>query len=106
MAKRRIQSGSVVCPLEKNGPLPLYLQIQRLLMARIGSGELSEGDPLASEEELARVYRVSRMTARQALRGLKSSGYAASQKGRGTFVTRPKLEKNIMHLRGFTEDMK
>ena len=106
MAKRRIQSGSIVCPLEKNGPLPLYLQIQRLLMARIGSGELSEGDPLASEEELARVYRVSRMTARQALHGLKSSGYAASQKGRGTFVTRPKLEKNIMHLRGFTEDMK
>ena len=106
MSKRRIQSGSVVRPLEKNGPLPLYLQIQRLLMARIGSGELSEGDPLASEEELARVYRVSRMTARQALHGLKSSGYAASQKGRGTFVTRPKLEKNIMHLRGFTEDMK
>ena len=46
------------------------------------------------------------MTARQALHGLKSRGYALSQKGRGTFVTKPKLEKNIMHLRGFTEDMK
>ncbi len=75
-------------------------------MEKIHSGELSEGDSLASEEELARVYRVSRMTARQALHGLKSSGYAFSQKGRGTFVTRPKLEKNIMHLMGFTEDMK
>ena len=37
---------------------------------------------------------------------MKTSGFAYSQKGRGTFVTRPKLDKNIMHLRGFTEDMK
>ena len=73
-------------------------------MEKISSGELSTGDSLASEEELARIYQVSRMTARQALHGLKTSGFAFSQKGRGTFVTRPKLEKNIMHLRGFTEE--
>jgi GntR family transcriptional regulator len=92
--------------LDKGGFIPLYFQIQRALMERIHAGELSEGDALASEEELARLYQVSRMTARQALHGLKTSGYAFSQKGRGTFVSRPKLEKNIMHLRGFTEDMK
>ena len=46
------------------------------------------------------------MTARQALHSLKTSGYAFSQRGRGTFVTRPKMEKSIMHLLGFTEDMK
>jgi GntR family transcriptional regulator len=101
-----VQSVPSVQPLDKNGFIPLYYQIQRMLMERIRSGELGEGDSLASEEELSRVYRVSRMTARQALHGLKTSGYAFSQKGRGTFVTRPKLEKNIMHLRGFTEDMK
>jgi GntR family transcriptional regulator len=95
-----------VRPLDKGGFIPLYFQIQRALMERIQAGELSEGDSLASEEELARIYQVSRMTARQALHGLKTKGYAFSQKGRGTFVTRPKLEKNIMHLRGFTEDMK
>jgi GntR family transcriptional regulator len=97
---------SAVHTLDKNGFIPLYYQIQRALMEKIHSGELSEGDLLASEEELARVYQVSRMTARQALHGLKARGYALSQKGRGTFVTKPKLEKNIMHLRGFTEDMK
>ena len=93
-------------PLDKNGFIPLYYQIQRALMEKIQSGELTEGDPLASEEELSRTYQVSRMTARQALHGLKSNGYAFSEKGRGTFVTRPKLEKNIMHLHGFTEDMR
>ncbi len=106
MAKLQPQSASAVQPLDKNGFIPLYYQIQRALMEKIHSGELSEGDLLASEEELARLYQVSRMTARQALHGLKARGYALSQKGRGTFVTKPKLEKNIMHLRGFTEDMK
>ena len=106
MSKPVVQSRSTVRPLDRNGFIPLYFQIQRALRENIHSGELSEGDALASEEELARTYRVSRTTARQALHGLKTGGYAYSQKGRGTFVTRPKLEKNIMHLMGFTEDMK
>jgi GntR family transcriptional regulator len=102
----QVQSAETMHRLDKSGFIPLYYQIQRVLMEKIRSGELLEGDPIESEEELARRYRVSRMTARQALHGLKASGYAFSQKGRGTFVTRPKMEKNIMHLRGFTEDMK
>ena len=105
MPKVQVHS-SAVHTLDKNGFIPLYYQIQRALMEKIHSGALTEGDLLASEEELARVYQVSRMTARQALHGLKTRGYALSQKGRGTYVTKPKLEKNIMHLRGFTEDMK
>ncbi len=106
MVKGRTPSQVSFHPLDKNGFIPLYYQIQRALMEKIQSGELSEGDPLASEEELSRQYQVSRMTARQALHGLKTSGYAFSEKGRGTFVTRPKLEKNIMHLQGFTEEMR
>ena len=109
VAKRNTNSRSqkeAVQPLDKNGFIPLYYQIQRALMEKIQSGALSEGDPLASEEELSRTFQVSRMTARQALHGLKANGYAFSEKGRGTFVTRPKLEKNIMHLHGFTEDMR
>jgi GntR family transcriptional regulator len=106
VSKLRTRAESTVQALDKNGFIPLYYQIQSALMEKIRSGELSEGDPLASEEELSRSYRVSRMTARQALHGLKTSGYAFSEKGRGTFVSKPKLEKNIMHLHGFTEEMR
>jgi GntR family transcriptional regulator len=97
---------SPVVLLDKHGFIPLYYQIQQALLEKIERGELAEGDLLDSEEELARRYQVSRMTARQALHGLKSRGVAVSQKGRGTFVSRPKLEKNIMHLQGFTVDMR
>ena len=101
-----IANAGTLITLNKCGFVPLYYQIQQALMQRIQSGELTVGDPLDSEEELSRRYQVSRMTARQALHGLKVSGYAYSQKGRGTFVSRPKFEKNEMHLQGFTEDMR
>jgi len=93
-------------PLDKNSFTPLYFQIQAFLLKMIQSGQLRPGDLVPSEEELARVYGVSRMTSRQALQSLKSQGYAAGQKGRGTFVTRPKVEKDIAHLAGFTAEMR
>lgn len=93
-------------PLDKSSFIPLYFQIQQKLMERIQTGDLTEGDLLESEEDLSRRFQVSRMTARQALRGLKDQGYAYSVKGRGTFVCRPKMEKNILHLQGFTEEMR
>jgi GntR family transcriptional regulator len=91
--------------LNRNGFVPLYFQIQRALVDKINSGELREGDLLSSEWNLARAYRVSRMTAREALHGLKASGYACSLRGRGTFVTKPKLDKPQAQLRGFTEEI-
>jgi GntR family transcriptional regulator len=106
VSKFQVETSESVHVLDKTGFIPLYYQIQQTLMDKIRSGQLNEGDPLASEEELARLHQVSRMTARQALHGLKTSGYAVSRKGRGTFVTRPKMENNILHLQGFTEDMK
>ena len=92
--------------LDKQGFVPLYYQIQLALLERIDRGDLKEGDLLQSEEELSRRYRVSRMTARQALHGLKLRGYAVSERGRGTFVTKPKLVKSIMQLRSFTEEFR
>ena len=92
-------------PLDRKGFVPLYFQIQRALVEKIHSGELREGDLLTSEWQLARAYHVSRVTAREALHGLKISGYASSLRGRGTFVTKPKREKPLTQLRGFTEEI-
>jgi GntR family transcriptional regulator len=104
MATLPPQIASSAPSLDRNGFVPLYFQIQRALLEKIHSGELREGELLASECKLARAYRVSRVTAREALHGLKTSGYACSLRGRGTFVTRPKLEKTQTQLRGFTEE--
>ena len=92
-------------PLDKGSFTPIYFQIQTQLLHKIQSGQLRAGDPLPSEEELGRIFDVSRMTARHALQALKSQGFASRQKGQGTFVSRPRVEKDIAHLSGFTAEM-
>src|SRR3984957_153379 len=105
VSRRPSQIATTERPLDRKGFIPLYFQIQRALVEKIHSGELREGDLLTSEWQLARAYHVSRVTAREALHGLKTSGYASSLRGRGTFVTKPKREKPLTQLRGFTEEI-
>lgn len=105
VSRRPSQVSTTERPLDRKGFVPLYFQIQRALVEKIHSGELREGDLLTSEWQLARTYHVSRVTAREALHGLKTSGYASSLRGRGTFVTKPKREKPLPQLRGFTEEI-
>ena len=93
-------------PLDKSSFTPIYFQIQTQLLQKIQSGQLRAGDALPSEEELGRIFDVSRMTARHALQALKSQGFASRHKGQGTFVSRPRVEKDIAHLSGFTAEMR
>ncbi|WP_067699074.1 GntR family transcriptional regulator [Nocardia jejuensis] len=63
--------------------------------------ELSEGDPLPSERDLALRCGVARETVRQAVRELLVEGRIRRQ-GRGTVVSRPKMVQP-MSLRSYTE---
>ncbi len=92
-------------PLDKSSFEPLYFQIQRQLEQHIRSGQLAVDDALPGEAELSRIFGVSRMTSRQALQALTSSGLAYRERGRGTFVRAPKVEKHIGHLLGFSMEM-
>jgi len=105
VSRRPSQIATTERPLDRKGFVPLYFQIQCALVEKIQSGELREGDLLTSEWQLARDYHVSRVTAREALHGLKTSGYASSLRGRGTFVAKPKPGKPLTQLRGFTEEI-
>lgn len=92
--------------LDKAGFTPLYVQMQEQLVEKIRSGALKPGSALPGEDVLARIFEVSRMTGRQALQLLKSEGFAVRERGRGTFVSEAKVEKDITHLLGFTAEMK
>jgi GntR family transcriptional regulator len=93
-------------PLDQNSFTPLYFQIQAQLLKMIQAGRLRPGDALPSEEELSRIYGVSRMTSRQALTVLKNKGFVSRQKSKGSFVSQPRVEKDIAHLSGFSAEMR
>lgn len=68
--------------------VPLYIQIQRDLRAEILS-RWNPGDQFLSDQQVAERYRVSRMTARQAVANLVQEGLLERRRGKGTFVSRP-----------------
>ena len=92
-------------PLDKTSFISVALQIQAQLEGQIRSGRLVVGDPMPSDERLSQIYGVSRPAARQALELLRNRGYAVRMKGRGTFVSRPRVEKNLALASGFTAEM-
>lgn len=84
---------------------PIYKIIENEIKSKITRGELNSGDLVPSENELKDQYQVSRMTVRQALNNLVNDGYLYRHKGKGTFISLRKIEKNIHGVRSFTEEM-
>jgi len=92
-------------PLSVASSQPLYLQIKTVLAQRIQDGHYQPHERLPSESELMKVFGVSRITVRQALRDLHGEGLVFSVQGKGTFVSKPKAMQNVQRLQGFGEAM-
>jgi GntR family transcriptional regulator len=87
---------------------PAHAQIEERVAEAITAGDLSQGDRLPPERELAERLGVSRMTLRQALDSLERRGLLRRSRGRrgGTFVAEPKIERDATHLAGLTEQLR
>src|SRR5215472_9864244 len=90
----------------RNSPVPRYHQLKEILREKIRSGEWKPGDIIPSERELSETYGISRMTARQAITDLVNEGLFYREQGKGTFVSQRKITQQLLHLTGFTEDIK
>jgi GntR family transcriptional regulator len=71
---------------------PLYSLVASRAEQLIAAGVWQEGDRLPPERRLCRDFAVSRSTLRQALGELEERGLISRHQGRGTFVTRPRLQ--------------
>lgn len=91
--------------INKNIPVPLYYQLKEILLEYIEEAEL--GKALPPEMELCSHFDISRPTVRQAINELVVEGYLERQKGRGTFVTRPKITRDYAFaLQSFNDEMR
>src|SRR5712692_4118273 len=87
----------------RNIGLPAYQRIQGSIRRRIEAGDLRTGEAVPSERDLAKLHKVSLMTARHALASLEREGVVERRRGIGTFVSAPKIHFN--KLMSYTEQM-
>jgi GntR family transcriptional regulator len=92
--------------LRYDGTVPLYIQLSELIRRQINSGQYATGAQLPTEKELCDRYSVSTITVRQAVIKLVNEGLLFRRRGKGTFVTEPKLDRDISRLYSFSDDMR
>ena len=85
-------------PVEK--PKPRYKQIADHLREGILSGTYPAGQPLPSEEALAKQYGVTRPTVRQGIAELRAAGLVEVMMGRGMSVRSPHSRPSLTRPRG------
>jgi GntR family transcriptional regulator len=71
----------------ENRIVPLYHQVEQLIRHRVAKNQYPPGSQIASEHELCRELKVSRITVREALRELVREGILVKVQGKGTFVS-------------------
>jgi GntR family transcriptional regulator len=89
----------------KLGPIPMHHQVYLDLRRSLDDGTRLAGDRLPPERELAGHYGVSLITVRRALSELVQQGRIERTRGRGTFVLRPRLERDIASRASFADEM-
>jgi GntR family transcriptional regulator len=86
--------------------IPYYIQLMDLLKEQIQQKKWLPGEQIPGEQELCEMYGVSRTVVRQALRELELAGAITRRKGKGTFISEPKISEGLIQkLTGFYQDM-
>ena len=92
--------------IDPSDVIPKYYQLANILRQQIENEDFQPHDPIPSERQLEAHYNLSRPTIRQAIDLLSRQGYLYRVHGKGTFVSPPKLQKGILELTSFSEDMR
>jgi GntR family transcriptional regulator len=89
--------------LKRKKGIPLYLQVKENLLQKIDAGTWGEESLIPTESELCEEYGVSKITVREAVRILVKDGRLSRKAGKGTFVTKPKIEQKLNRFFSFTK---
>lgn len=89
----------------ENSKIPKYLKIRSAIRHVLDNGLIKENEMLPTENELCDIFKVSRMTVRQALEELVREGYLERQSGSGTFVKSLKLAGGSRPIKSFSDEI-
>jgi len=92
--------------IDPSNIIPKYYQLANIIKQQIENGTFPAYTAIPSERQIEEHYSLSRPTIRQAIDILERQGYLYRVHGKGTFVSPPKLQKGILELTSFSEDMR
>jgi GntR family transcriptional regulator len=92
--------------INKRHSLPIYRQIAEKIASVLGRHSIVTGTLLPPERVICEHLGISKMTLRQAYGVLASKGCIEAQRGVGTFVLGPRIEKQISGMLSFSEEVK
>jgi len=90
--------------LDADSPVPLYHQMEQILLEQISQPEMINR-LLPSEADLEEMFGVSRATVKRALENLARRGLLERRRALGTRVTRPQITEDLARLSSYTEEM-
>ncbi|MGA4508053.1 GntR family transcriptional regulator [Propionibacteriaceae bacterium G1746] len=91
--------------LNRKSAVPLYVQLGDILRKKIQDGEWAPDEKIPSENELNRMYGLSRMTVRQVLTNLVDEDMLYRVHGKGTFVAHRKISTKSPSYQGIREQL-
>lgn len=89
--------------IDRDNHQKLYLQLYEIIKKKIESGEWPLGSQIPTEEDLCKLYSVSRATVRTAVIELVRQGYLKRQQGKGTFIFKNNISEGLSMLTNFRE---
>ncbi len=91
--------------LNKNNPMPLYYQVAEIIRQRIVQNVYQIGQTIPTEILIQEEFGISRETARKAVSVLITEGLVEKIRGKGTYVTAPKIVHRIGSVYGSFEEI-
>lgn len=94
--------------IDESNRIPKYIQIHNWIGGMIRRGNIKKGDQLPTEEELARMFGVNRMTVRQAIDTFVTERMVVRKRGKGTFLVNERgrdLIHELHNISSFRDDM-
>jgi len=89
--------------INPDSPVPIYYQLKEILLEGICDGKWRLGEMLPSENQICKIYGVSRNTVQRALDELEKDGVLTRKQGIGTFLKEPKIEQAVSHFYSFSD---
>ncbi|NCD07034.1 MAG: GntR family transcriptional regulator [Spirochaetia bacterium] len=90
---------------ERNVKIPFYVQFASYIRLQIQAGNFKADDVMVTETKLCEILNVSRTTIRQSFNMLVEEGYLVRTRGRGSYISKPKLNRRIDYMYNFTESI-